>query len=287
MPNPNYLPGPEPILTPPPLAQAIAAEEALRAANATNKKAGALVAGISPEQAETLLAWMVHRTRMRLLPRDIAPESTEAKEWFSDPYRLYPRCGVGRDAIGVMAQQLGITAYSHQLADVKSLSIGSFMHAFSVVTFPMQQPDGAVALAPYLVDTTLRQFFATEKDAYFRHPTWGAQMAKSDAGQALGDQLLLHGFAPLTPHNAEIYVASSQIHPLTHEWHPEVDPHLVDILTEEANKFKGPREIEADDARFYPPSGARANTVAPPPQPDAQIRGGTHDRASWPQQEIE
>jgi hypothetical protein len=233
MDKPNsYLPGPEPILEPPPLEAAVAAERALKQAQEKNNKAGKLVAGVAPEQAEVLLAWMVYKTRDSVLMgiRSFEMSAAYKKKFFSDPKELSGMCGLGRETIGFQAEILGLKALYHQIPKLSENY--STRHAFSVLLIPVARADGGVAEIPYLVDTTFRQFFDKEEKALWRHiyhgscklseppqdlkyddvtyKEWGAELIERKNGKTVADQVLSCGYIELTPEVANLYVGSVQ-----------------------------------------------------------------------------
>ncbi len=220
--NDAYLPGPDPILTPPPLADAVAAEEALTMALLENSMADKIVTGITPAQAETLLAWMVYQTRQGLLQLRTPTEDAPA---FS-PRHAAKLCREANGMIGRQSQELGIPTRHHQL---REFTEGKYYgHAFAVLMIPILENDNAT-VTPYLVDTSFRQFFDHDlnNDRYWTN-LWAKEITKTIEGRNLADAILCDGFTKLTPENADLYVRSADID--RYLGVPVLAPHYPDLF---------------------------------------------------------
>lgn len=203
-PSTYYLPGPDPALEAPPFGEALEAQKALTHAFAVNSDNGAMVAGIAPEQAETLLKWIVYKARMGLKE---TPSPSKSTEYFS-PEHLSGMCGDGFSYVGRQTEAMGIKTHYHQLRD---LTEGKYFgHVFCVASLPVME-HGTVTAKPYLIDTTFRQYFNSTPTKKHTH-LWGKELVTTEEGKAIADALLRDGFMPLTAQSAERYVHASDIH---------------------------------------------------------------------------
>lgn len=172
-----------------------------------NKAKGQMVKGISKDEAEKLLQWVVQAARNVL------------KEYSTDSFKdesLLGWCGFGQALTGTTLQELGLepnilNANPHIGADTGR-------HAFLTVEVPVIQENKEIKNNPYLVDTTFRQFFlrnevTTSQGAFIKDKRFGNRVAplagywllQMPGGEKLAEQLLSQGFMELTEENARLY----------------------------------------------------------------------------------
>jgi hypothetical protein len=194
-----------PVLYDPPLTEALAAQRALQEVQTKNQHSTTPVAGISGEHANTIMQWVVHRTRTALLneERMSNPEShVSLEEFFASEDVMPERCV---KALSLAAPQTSrgweIETFRHQTD--RLLKNGHAGHAFLVAALPVTTPAGTVEKSYYLIDPTFRQF--TKRD---NPDPWVQAMIKTPEGHALVQGLLTHGYMPLTEQTAEIYLGS-------------------------------------------------------------------------------
>lgn len=201
----SYNLGPEPELKAPDLATAVEAQCALAEVATRNAQAKKIVAGVTPEQAETLLAWMVHQTRRGIL--DLERAQKPHSKLVASPVVFYG------DALGVSGNCQDAAAMTHTQAKALGLGVAYHHtqsltdsnedhHAFCIVRIPVAEHEN-VEERPYLVDTTFRQFFHPDTFA-----EWGKKMLQFPAGKLLADQLLSKGTTALTPQSAMLYIGT-------------------------------------------------------------------------------
>lgn len=213
----NYGIGPDPKMLYLDINEAATAQRALQEALVHNEKAGTTERGITPEQADTLLTWMVQRTRNDLFKDD--------KKCIHTPSATSGACGYTQGLIGYQAEMLGIKTYYHQAAEQSENSI--MRHAFNALRIPIEK-DGTTTSQPFLVDTTFRQFFQYDIEQYassnnrsIMSPTWGSRLVETPEGKTLADALLSDGYTALTQDNARLYIEAQTFekHPVTKELH--------------------------------------------------------------------
>jgi hypothetical protein len=117
-------------------------------------------------------------------------------------------CGLGQGLIGFQAELMGMNNHYHQINRLTSRDHG-FQHVFSVLSIPVESPDGTVVEKSFLVDTTFRQFFLHEKIENGSVNNWGAELLSRPHGKEVADRLLQDGYVELTPEVAELYVGSA------------------------------------------------------------------------------
>lgn len=182
-------------------------EEKMKKALIENQINGKLVNGITKDEAEKMLQWVVQAARNVL------------KEYVSDSFKdesLLGWCGFGQALTGTTLQELGLepnilNANPHIGADTGR-------HAFLTVEMPIVQENGEVKNYPYLVDTTFRQFFlrnevTTSQGTFIKDKRFGNRVAplagywllQMPGGEKLAEQLLSKGFIELNEDSAKLY----------------------------------------------------------------------------------
>ena len=178
-------------------------EGKLKTALNQNKKSEHLINGISEEEANKLMEWVVQNTR------------TEIEKYYKIPIKeddLQGVCGVGQAYSAYAIINLGLNP---NVNNVGSFTNNKERHAFVTVEVPIKNNDGNVNEKMYLIDTTYRQFFLREfgkaqyvKDKRFGNkvsPCAGYYTLNMEKGQEFAEELLSKGFIELTEENAKIY----------------------------------------------------------------------------------
>lgn len=224
-----------PLLYDPPLPAALEAQHALQEVQAKNQQASHMVAGISGEHAETIMQWVVQRTRVGLLneERMSNPESPVSLEAFFAGEDVMPERCV--KALSLAAPQTSrgweIETFRHQTD--RLLKNGHAGHAFLVAALPVTTAAGTVEKSYYLIDPTFRQF--TKRD---NPDPWVQEMIKTPEGHALVQGLLTHGYMPLTEQTAEIYLGShvkiAEEKAQSPKPSPQVKGHALELLSQES-----------------------------------------------------
>ncbi len=213
----NYGLGPDPKMLDLDINEAASAQRALQDALAHNEQAGATERGITPEQADTLLTWIVQRARNDLFKDD--------ERCMQTPSTMIRLCGYTQALIGHQAEMMGMKAYYHQANDQSENS--KMRHVFNVLKVPIEENDTATSQA-FLVDASFRQFFqndlalfASTDNRSLISPTWGSRLVETPEGKTLADALLSDGYTALTQDNARLYIEAQTFdkHPVTQELH--------------------------------------------------------------------
>lgn len=182
-------------------------EEKLKNIININKKDNILSNGITKDEAENLLNWIVQNARKGL-------EKEYGQSLKNASLRGY--CGLAQGISAITLENMGLSPYITNVNP--TFSNNSSRHAFVTVEFPISQPDGKIKNVPYLVDTTYRQFFTRDewtnfKDYYVNDKKYGNKVAtiagywtlKMENGKYFTEELLSKGFIELTEENAKIY----------------------------------------------------------------------------------
>lgn len=199
--NEYPFPGPAPVLEPPDMDAVAKAEISLALAQSSNDSGHA--PGITLQDAETLLKWIVAISRQRL-QADLPPHNT-----LEDASGILGgRCSLAQSQASHMAEMLRL--------DTRRLASSDFYHdhdpmthRFVIATLPVIQPDFTVRAEHYVIDTSFRQFFsppptAAEEEWKAQNP--GYAITRNPQGCILADMILLDGFFKLTEERAKLYL---------------------------------------------------------------------------------
>src|SRR5262249_40947642 len=159
---------------------------------------------LSSAESELLLTQTTVDTRLAILARRNHMAELQGRPPLSleegwSPQSVSGSCGLGQDLSNLRLRELGVDPdkiFLHQAADAFP-GPDTYRHAFTVA----QMPDGK----SYLVDTTLQQFFDSQRTGMGQLGYPGQVMRGLPGGQAVADQLLEKGFIPLSDHLAHIY----------------------------------------------------------------------------------
>lgn len=209
---------PMPQLAPPPLDEAVAAEQALAVALAKNRDAEKVVAGMTAEQAETLLSWIVIQARSSLLTweRKASQFGTNCHSpvsLFSVPDEMAGRCPEATEAVALLCQLLGLTHFTHH-ADFLGQQLkmqNREGHVFATVEMPVVDAQGVAHLQSYLVDPTFQQFFARDRLEW--GDSWVQLLYDTPEGKQLADTLVRDGYMALTPQRAAVHLGANMRKP--------------------------------------------------------------------------
>lgn len=198
----------EPDLVKPDLDRAVRAEQACRAANYHNNKAGSIVAGISIDDAETLLDWMTHNAKNAIISSSYGTsgetiETTgyeRAKELLQSPQFVNGKCGICQSVIGYQSEMMGIDVAYHQVYRLHPQS--TLSHAMNVLKIPIED-NGQIITQPVLVDTSFRQFYGVQSEI-----DWAGTLESTPKGKLLADKLLHKGYVLMDQDTAGHYVMS-------------------------------------------------------------------------------
>lgn len=284
-----------PALTEPSLQDALAAENAFAAASAANARAEALVAGISPVEADRLLQWMIRRTEQGLFQFHERHAKTfgirPSVNYFDDPGHVAGVCIRAGKMIAAQSEiMMGMETFRHFTHAL--LKDHYTTHVFSVVGLPIMGAGDAIETRYYLLDPTFRQFCGRDD-----HDPWVREMIATEEGRDFTQLLLKQGYAPLSERTAEIYLDAhvKSVEPLNGRRPlntPQIKGHALELLAKsslsKANWFEQDDDIKykidlrtpqmvADGVEV----GALAGKYAPPPkkqvsEPDKSIIGRVH-----------
>ena len=176
---------------------------------------------VTTENADTLVQWIAQKAKNELF----------SKGQDTSPQQIRGACGFGQGLVGYAAENMGIKTAYHQIASLSEFSTAR--HAFNILTIPVaDEQTGAVTDKLYLIDTTFRQFFASDRCSFSGGATmrdWGSSLVQTDEGRHLANKLLTHGYAELTEERARLYVNAQ-----------------IGVLDETANSYE-PGAWEAHD----------------------------------------
>lgn len=191
--------------------EALSAEKSLHCILEENQNS-VLNDGLTSEEADTLLKWMVYKTRkaianfINITPDtncdDPCDDNQIANTLSEDSFSGY--CGYGQQLIGLQAEMLGIETHYHQTS---ILGLNRH-HAFSTLIIPVKNKEGQIELKNFLVDTTFKQFFQNDFDN--RQPSWGSQLVATKEGKEVALQILRHGYIEMTPKVAQLYLEAGR-----------------------------------------------------------------------------
>lgn len=166
-----------------------------------NEEANKMVAGISLQDAEVLLKYIVNNTRTSLKRESYYP-SVEEDDFCGE-------CGYAQAISSYQFQKLGIDNIA---ANVSDTCYSKLRHAHLIAKIPIEN-EGKVDIAEYLIDTTYRQFFIVQECSYERFlnpdnyvgPDPGYFVCKNEEGKEFAKKLIEDGYIRLTKENAKIY----------------------------------------------------------------------------------
>ena len=181
-------------------------EQKLQEALLKNELANSLISGITTQEAEQLLEWVVQNARNGLF--------LDGKKSTIDS-SLSGYCGLGQAITGLTLLNMGL---SPNIVNASTI-FNSGGHAFIVTGIPIKDETKVIDEKLYLVDTTYRQFFLRENNIfynstqYIRDKRYGNKVAPSegywvlqvDGGKDFSKELLSKGFIAFTEENAKIY----------------------------------------------------------------------------------
>ncbi|MGE5329385.1 MAG: hypothetical protein ACM3KR_07750 [Deltaproteobacteria bacterium] len=235
----------EPRMDKPNMAKAFKAEAALRKAVKENQEKGCLHRGISKEEAETVLQWVVFNARNALDKE----AQLHGKDIFSSSLR--GACGFGQSLTGFPLESMGLDV---RLPNVReAVSPKSRSHAFLVVGIPTKGQE--IEETFYLVDTTFKQFCLSEncndkhyfsQDERFKGectPDPGFFMNFSEKGKEVAEHIMREGFIELTPENAKTYGDAFRFCERGLNYY-ERKKEAKDLSTDEFREFSGEEYIE-------------------------------------------
>ncbi len=186
-------------------------EEKLRRALESNANSEVLKAGISEEEAKSLLEWVVQNAREGFM---VQPEEYKYREFNIFEESLSGCCGLGQ---GITAYTLINMGLSPDVVNVSQVMEKRCGHSLLIVDIPIQQENIAQNKS-YLVDTTFRQFFTRDESTnsrreYIKDKRFGNRVASQPGywmlqmknGEELARQILESGFVELTEENAKMY----------------------------------------------------------------------------------
>lgn len=183
-------------------------EKKLRDVLEENKNNGELTNGISKEDAECLLEWVVQNAR-EMLMKDFKISEEQFKE-----DSLAFSCGFGQTLTGYPLRNMGLTP---NICNARNVFHEKAGHAFLTVAIPIKDENGNIEEKDYLVDTTYKQFFQREFGArngdYIKDKEFGNRVSETPGyytlkmknGKEFAEELLAKGFAEFTEENAKIY----------------------------------------------------------------------------------
>lgn len=206
----NFGFGPDPTMQTLDVEKARLAQQRLQDVLEHNHNAGVLEEGISADDAETLVEWIVQRAR-----NDLFETKTPHL-----PSAIRGACGYGQSIVGHQAELLDIQTHYHQVANLSDSSL--HRHAFNVLEIPVKEEDGHTQNQAFLVDTTFRQFFSSTHMGIHSEngpkviSSWGGSMTQTPEGQETATAILQDGYVKLDQDTARLYVESQ-----TYKTNPE------------------------------------------------------------------
>ena len=184
-------------------------EEKLKEALKQNESEGKLVEGISKEDAESVLEWVVQNARAMLIK-----DYKMTKEEFQKEESLRGCCGYGQALTGFPLIHMGLTPNT---CNTRNVFDENSAHAFLTVEIPVKDEQGTVTEKEYLVDTTYRQFYdrtlLKREGYYIKDKNFGNKVSETPGyytlkmknGKEFAEELLAKGFVELTEENAKMY----------------------------------------------------------------------------------
>lgn len=204
-----------------------------------NKVEEKLVDGITEEESETILKWVLGNTREAL-----GKDSIRKGEENLQDASMQGACGHSQAIIGTQLKDLLLETSTN---NVHSSIAEGVSHAYSVAIFPIKNVN-KVFYKPYLIDATFRQFFQRYWQEhpfasynrflppYNDTPRAGYFLSLTKEGRAFSETLLRDGFIELNERNAKIYGDAFVLETRGVEYYgklPTQKDFKVDILGEE------------------------------------------------------
>ena len=97
------------------------------------------VAGISLHQAETLMQWVVYRTRKCLFERKLESAPSSPVMLFTQPQQVTGQCIASSAIASVQFELLGAEVIAHHTENLNTSMVNS--HLFLVVKMPVTRPE--------------------------------------------------------------------------------------------------------------------------------------------------
>ena len=173
-----------------------------------NNNKGELTNGISKEDAESILEWVVQNAREMFI-KDFKITTDELKK-----DSLAFCCGFGQSLTGYPLKYMEL---SPNICNAREVFHEKAEHAFLTVGMPIKDEEGNVTEKDYLVDTTYKQFYQREFGArngnYIKDKKFGNRVSETPGyytlkmknGEKFAKELLSKGFVEFTEENAKIY----------------------------------------------------------------------------------
>ncbi len=182
-------------------------EEKLKNILQKNANSKEIVDGLTIDEANKLLEWVVQADRKCL--------NKESKEDIKEK-SLMGYCGLSQGIVYTILKEMGLEA---RVSNVNPTITGENLggHAFNSVAIPVKQQDGNYIEKNFLIDATYRQFFMRDnfsvsgrfiKDKRFggkASPMAGYWCINLPGGKRFAEEILSSGFVELTPENAKFY----------------------------------------------------------------------------------
>ena len=180
-------------------------EEKLKNILEKNANSKEIVDGLTIDEANKLLEWVVQADRKCLnINYDIRDNS------------LMGYCGLSQGIVYTILKEMGLEA---RVSNINPTITGENLggHAFNSVAIPVKQQEGTYIEKNFLIDATYRQFFLRDdysvsgrfiKDKRFGEkasPRAGYWCIKLPGGKKFAEKILSSGFVELTPENAKLY----------------------------------------------------------------------------------
>jgi hypothetical protein len=166
------------------------ARTTLESAIKANQASGTQVAGVSPEQAETILQWSVENARQYVI------DLLGMDEAITNPYLMNNTCTEAQAAAGMPLMD------TMSPNEVRVTETPDGTHKMLVVDIPVESAPGQIETKTYLIDPTLRQFSGLKHGG---KPDVGHYMNATEEGKAVANEILSKGYAELTEANAKGY----------------------------------------------------------------------------------
>lgn len=239
-------------LNKPYLERSLCAEHSCRMAVKKNDINGSCIAGISIDDAETLLDWIVYNARNAIVAKSAQTKGENienlghdrARAMLDDPDVLFGKCGIVQSVTGYQSEMLGIECLYHQMFWLHPQS--AFSHTITVLNIPIDDQE-TVHLKSVLVDPSIRQF-----EHNHREVDWLGNLQTTGQGRYIARQLFKNGYLFLDDALAQCYVeAQTRTHQIP------FDP--VTLQTSTASNFFDIQEIINDGIDIRTPSMMKAN----------------------------
>ena len=182
-------------------------EEKLKNILEKNAKSKKIVDGLTIDEVNKLLEWVVQADR-KCLNKDLKEDIREKS--------LMGYCGLSQGIVYTILKKMGVEArVSNVNETIKSENLRR--HAFNSVAIPVKQQDGTYIEKNFLIDATYRQFFLRDRSSisgrYIKDKRFGGKVApiagywciNLPGGEKFAEEILSSGFVELTPENAKLY----------------------------------------------------------------------------------